>query len=457
MDGIKTQLKHSLQLRLALILILIIALAAGFAGVIGFHSAFADANELQDDTLREIAGLVDTRRLAIGAIDESLRSQVTDPEDRIEIQLLTEQDPPKPKTTGDNVVFPSSLEDGMQTIKIGRKKWRVLVHTLKTGERLAIAQRTAARDEIAEHAARNAVWPLVAILPLALILIVAVLRWMLQPLKRIAGELDLRSVDDMRSVHETDVPLEVRPFVLAINRMLSRVAESMARQRRFVADAAHELRSPLTALSLQVRNLNSFSLPDDAKLQLIELDAGIARSRALLDQLLALARVQMGDAAPDTRISIADAIRLVFEDLIPIADTKGIELAFDGADTEDFRESAMDLVTLLRNLLDNAVRYTQAGGHVWVRCERHPRGVRISVSDDGPGIAEQDQQRVFDPFFRVLGTGQSGSGLGLSIVANILTRLGGTVHIVSGSSKAGPGTDVVVNLPQSQTTIIDKE
>ena len=435
-------LSNSLQFRLALSLALIIAVATAIGGTIGYQSAFRDANELQDDQLREIAAMVDAKRVELEQLDPIVRIGIVDPEAHIALQVL---DGSNAQSTEPNVAFPQDLADGMQSYRIpGAKKWRVFVTTLKSGKRLAVAQRVSLRNEIARHAAWGTVMPMIVLIPISVAAIMILLRLLLAPMTRLAAEIDARSQTDLVPLDAQGLPSEIKPFVLSINQMLARLGVAMEQQRRFVADAAHELRSPLTALSLQAENLAIHDLPQDARSRLDAMQAGLLRARALVSQLLLMARTQLAPRAEPHDIDIQAVVREVFEDILPLAEAKNIDLGVAQACELKVKADAADLATVLRNLADNAVRYCAPGCKVDVGLSVEESWAVIEVSDNGPGIPDAERDKVFDPFYRVTGSGESGSGLGLSIVKNIVGKLAGKVSI---SGATGGGTLVRVCLP----------
>jgi len=239
----------------------------------------------------------------------------------------------------------------------------------------------------------------------------------------------------------------VRPFVRAINRLLGRVAQDLERQRRFVADAAHELRSPLTALSLQAERLQQAPMSDTAQQRLAELRQGIQRGRALLEQLLSLARAQQPGETPAAAVSVQGVFRSVLQELMPLAQARQIDLGVVGAQDAQVAVSALDLRTLVKNLVDNAIRYTPVGGRVDLSVGQLAGAVVLCVEDTGPGIAPAERERVFDAFYRTVGTEPAGSGLGLSIVQAIAQRVGARVSLAWSDDAAQRGLKVQVLLP----------
>jgi len=445
MDGKQRPMTRSLQFRLALSLSAIIAVAGALGGTVSYQSAFHDANELQDDQLREIAAMVDARRIDLEETDPIVRVGIVDKEAHIAIQVLDGRDPATAHSTEPNVSFPQDLPDGMQSYRIpNAKKWRVFVTSLKSGKRLAVAQRVSLRNEIARHAGWRTVMPMVILIPITVAAIIILLRILLAPMNRLAASIDRRNENDLVPLDARGLPSEISPFVGSINRMLARIEVAMEQQRRFVADAAHELRSPLTALSLQAENLALHEMPPATRSRLDAMQSGLLRARALVSQLLLMARTQLAPRAEPNDIDLQAVVRDVFEDILPLAEAKNIDLGVAQACELKVKADPSDLATVLRNLADNAIRYCAPGSKVDVGLSVEQSWAVIEVSDNGPGIPDAERAKVFDPFYRVTGTGESGSGLGLSIVKNIVGKLAGKVSISGGSEG---GTLVRVCLP----------
>jgi two-component system OmpR family sensor kinase len=440
--GRKRRLSRSLEFRLFLWLSLAIFVIAGPAGVLSYSHAFQEAIELQDDQLRQTAAWLERQRFS-APLAEAPGPADADPESRLIVLTAQPRGPWQPQEAAPGLRAEAS--DGLQTTTIGGAPWRLFISTNHQGQRIAVGQQTALRNEIAKTSAMRAVAPLLGLIVLLPLVIGATVRTMLRPLKAIADDLKRRSESDWRKIPDSGLPTEIRPFVAAIKRLLARVAASVAEQRRFLADAAHELRSPLTALSLQAERLEAADMPAEARTRLSDLRRGIARTRRLLDQLLALARAQneTGRAQP---ASLNCVIRNALEDLMPLAEAKRLDIGLVSEKDVILQASEIDLTMLLKNLTDNAIRYTPHGGRIDLSVEVGAKGATLKIEDTGPGIPPEDRERVFDPFHRVIGTDEFGSGLGLSIVKAIVDRLGGDIAL--DSSPAG-GLAVVVTLPES--------
>lgn len=439
MAGLKGKLKYSLQFRLSAGLSIVVAAVALAAGALAFGTAYQEAIELQDQQLRQMAALIGPRQAAVAPVGGADADD--DPETSVAVQFLG-------AASGDLPGLPASLPDGVLTVRAGGNSWRVCVRTLAPEHRVAVGQRTVVREEIARDSAMRAIAPLLFVIPALLLLVAYLIRTMFRPLRQAAAGIDRRSEDDLAPIIDGDWPTEVRPFLVAINRLLAKVAESVAARERFVADAAHELRSPLGALSLQAEALAAAEMSGPARERLTALRQGILRARNLLEQLLTLVRVQGTPPPRPEQTSVRQVIRQVLEDLLPLAEAKDIDLGLLGEGDCAVLSGGNDLLVLVRNLLDNAIRYTPAGGRIDITVREEGGGGLLRIDDSGPGIPEAERQRVFDPFYRVPGSGEVGSGLGLSIVRTIAARMRAEVRFDNVGGGAGTGLRVEVLLPR---------
>ncbi|MBG6075281.1 ATP-binding protein [Polaromonas sp. CG_9.11] len=454
MDGFKKRLNASIQRKLSFSLLLAILGVALVAGIFSFVSAFDEAHELQDDTLRQIAALFDRQHLPLAHLGDDGRTQGSDEESRVIVQYLAGGG--KAAGQGDAgapLPLPLTLADGLHTLKVGSEPFRVLVKTTASGERIAVAQETGVRDEIARDSALRTLMPFLILVPVLLLIVADLVRKMFLPISALSAEIDQRSEQALYPVETADLPAEVRPFAVAINRLLARVGQSMEAQRRFVADAAHELRSPLTAMSLQAERLAEADMSGMARERLAALRRGIGRGRKLLDQLLTLAKVQAAPDLPTSAVSVQGIYRRVLEDLMPLAEAKRIDIGVEGAQDALVLVSELDLMAVVRNLVDNAIRYTPAGGRVDLSLTLEAGGALLQIKDSGPGIPAGERVRVFDPFYRTLGSDQVGSGLGLSIVKAIADRTGAEVRLADAAQAAPSGLSVSVFIPKAKLRV----
>ena len=370
MDGFKERLKDSIQLRLSLWLSIAILSVAIGAGSFSFVAAYADANELQDGTLTQVAAFLGNQLTYAPPSDGSAE---LDPELRLIIQSVGDG----AENGSTALPLSNTLKDGLQTVHLQDESYRVLIRSLPGGGRIAISQGTTVRNEIARDSALRTVLPILIMVPILLLLIGNLVRQLLKPVTRLADEIDARSEQELHPIQQAHVPSEIRPFVIAINRLLQRVSDSMQLQRRFLADASHELRSPMAALSLQAEMLSNVDMPDEAKKRLARLRQGIDRGRNLLDQLLSLARAQDAKATPTKTISVQQVYRRVLEDLMPLAEAKHIDVGVAITSDVHLLANELDLVAIVKNLVDNAIRYTPDGGCIDLSVVDEPNHVGI--------------------------------------------------------------------------------
>lgn len=436
-------MNRSLQRHLSLTLGSVIVLAGLVAALASFGLAYFEAKEFQDDMLRQIAMLhvSDTGQLPL-----SKRSRrdaedipISDPESRIlVIHLPRDARPAWMHLSRDSKLawFAGDLLPGLHTLNTGSGDLRVFIRDTPTGERLVVAQLTAVRDELAVNSALQTLIPLLLLLPLLVWLIMRIVRSELAPITRMAKALDEQSADRPQAVSDDGLPDEITPFVHAINRLLERVNLLIGQQRRFIADAAHELRSPLTALSLQAQNLMRAGSLDAMRQRVVPLQDGIERARHLTEQLLSLARTQ-ASVAEESVVDVSAMARELMAEHWPLARTRGIDLGLEETAPLSLVGSREALRLIVTNALENALKYTPEGGEVTLRLLSDAQGDFIEVVDSGPGIPLAERERVFDAFYRIPGAESEGSGLGLAIAHEAAIRMGGAVNLYN--RQTGPG------------------
>ncbi len=452
MDGLKKRLNESVQLKLSFTLSLAILGIAVIAGAFSFWSAFDEAHDLQDDVLRQVVHLMDRQNLSPSSPGTDARLKDGNEESRVIVQRLGESSPTSLSVdAGGPLSLPLTLSDGLHTLTIDDEEFRVLVKTRDNGERLAVSQESSFRNEIARTGALRTVLPFLILVPVLLLVVADLVRKLFRPIAKLSNEIDLRAERELHPIEDRHLPMEVRPFAVAINRLLLRVSQSMASQQRFVADAAHELRSPLTALSLQAERLAGTEMSDAARERLKVLRLGIERGRNLLDQLLSLAKAQSLSVPPKSPVSVQSIYRRVLEDLMPLAEVKHIDIGVKSAEDAQVWASELDLIALVKNLVDNAIRYTPNGGTVDLSVETTAGRTTLKVQDNGPGIPVAERSRVFDPFYRMIGSEQLGSGLGLSIVQAIAHRIGAEIRFDFSDEEKQTGLRVAVVFPPLKT------
>jgi two-component system OmpR family sensor kinase len=400
--------------------------------------------------LRQIAGLIDHGHISLDIQGKNDPLGGSNEESRVIVQPLDDGDPSQIGVdAGGTLPLPMTLPDGLQTVMADGESFRVLVRTMAAGERFAVAQESSFRDQIAWRDALRTVMSFLILVPILLLIVAQIVRRLFRPIAELSSELDRRSDQELHPVEEGCLPIEVRPFAVAINRLLARVGQSMEKQRRFIADAAHELRSPLAALSLQAERLAQAEMSKTAFDRLAALRKGIERARNLMEQLLALARAQSAVEMHKSQVCIQNVYRRALEDLMPLAEAKRIDIGVNGESDVRVWASEVDMTVLVKNLVDNAIRYTPEAGRVDLSVVSSYGHALLSIRDTGPGIPMAERDQVFDPFYRTLGSGEVGSGLGLSVVKAIADRIGADVRLEFGDTAHKSGLNVVVRIPET--------
>lgn len=327
---------------------------------------------------------------------------------------------------------------GFTTLRIDGALWRV--YALQTPVQVVqVAQQIEARQQMASQLALRSVLPMLLLAPLLMLVVWWVVGRALAPVERVRQQVAARRADDLAPLLTQDLPAELRPLIDEMNALLTRLAAAWDTLTHFTADAAHELRSPLAALRLQVQSLQR--APDAATRQLASerLLAGIDRATRVVEQLLALAR-QEGSAAAAALgpVDLAALARAGVAEAQPEAQHAGIDLSVDAPETHLVPGQRDAMAVLLRNLLENALRHTPAGGQVRVAVRAAASGsTELLVEDSGPGIAAEERQRVLDRFYRVPGAPGHGSGLGLAIVHTVARQHGATLELRDAHSGSG--------------------
>jgi two-component system OmpR family sensor kinase len=427
----------SLRARLFVGLTAVILLAGCLGGVFTYLWAFDEAIEMQDSALIQIGSLMQNGGLKS---DQLLRGVDADAEVDV-----TELGTAPHGSAEERQLW--SLQDGLHVVSRTGQSARVLLRTRPDGSRFAVTQLTDVRDDIASSMALRTLLPIAALIPCLLLVAALVVAGSLRPVVRLARDLDARRADNISPLSLAGTPSELHPFIASINGLLERMKLMMDQQRRFVADAAHELRTPITALSLQAENLDPADLPEQARERLGALKQGMRRTKHLLEQLLALARHEAGPNGEATVVPLDRTVKDLVADLVPDAARKGIDLGFQLIEPLATKGEPVMVATMIRNLLDNAVRFTPQGGRVDIGVYREGNEAVVQIEDTGPGIPSGDIDRIFEPFFRGSRPAEDGTGLGLSIVKRIVDRLGGIVVLENISDRPPKGLRATVRLP----------
>jgi signal transduction histidine kinase len=319
---------------------------------------------------------------------------------------------------------------GFHDVQAGHSEWRVytLPPAKPGGHTVQVVQSGNFRNKLAAERAGAALAPFLLMLPLAMLVLWSVARAMSRALLDIGRQAAQQDEHHIAELSVKNVPHEIVPLVSSFNTLLRRLRDAFATQRRFVQDAAHELRTPIAAIGLQVENMRNDMNCPAAEARFAHLEAGVRRAQRLVDQLLRLSKQESAGADGPAIVDLRTQLRESMNTLIGLADRRNIDLGLvapdNGAAPISLACSAGDLRSLLDNLIENALRYTPEGGVVDVRVMQEAGRVAVEVVDTGPGIPQDLLPRVFDRFFRVPGNGTNGSGLGLAIAQAAAQRAG---------------------------------
>lgn len=343
--------------------------------------------------------------------------------------------------------FQALQQDGFRDAEVGGRAWRV--YSVRDAEGKVVVQVACSRESLRAELARWAAISSKAAVVVFLLLAAAVwfvICWSLGPAERLQRDIAARDTMAFAPFPTAGLPHELAPLVEAFNGLLQRLEGSVQSERRFIADAAHELRTPLAALLAQTEVARAVGDAAGRDAALARLAEGVARCTRVAEQLLDSARLDAGgDGLRRERVWLYEIVEVVARDFEATARARGQRLLLELGAAEV--EADVDLLgILLRNLIDNALRYGREGGVVTVRCDdQGAAGVTLSVGDDGPGVPEAERARIFERFYRVPGSGPRGSGVGLSLVARIAALHGATLEACEGD--AGKGLCVALRFP----------
>ncbi|MEW5891656.1 MAG: ATP-binding protein [Pseudomonadota bacterium] len=335
-------------------------------------------------------------------------------------------------------------EEGFSEREIDGRRWRVY-STRDAGRHIQIhvGERLDIRDKLAIELAEHLLRPLLVGLPVLALLIWLAVRQGLRPLDALAAEVAAREPGNLTPIEIGANPAETRPLIERLNALLARLGRSLEQERRFTADAAHELRTPLAGIRAQAQVALGAADAAERERALHHAIAGCDRATHLVEQLLTLARIDAATQMPGETVALRELARDVLAELAPMALAKGIALELAEGEEQHVAGHSAWLRILLRNLLDNAVRYSAQGDSVRVEIGREHGLAALWVVDTGPGIPEAERARVRERFHRVLGSGETGSGLGLSIVQRIAEVHGAQLRLLPGEGGRGLKAGIV--------------
>jgi len=431
----------SIRRRLLIALLALLAAAAAIGGALTYTSARQEIDGLLDEELRQVAlSLRDHARLDVERIERSAGQ----PAQRLLVQV-DDARRDAPYRSRDVPPLPSAGAEGFRDLEHAGIAWHIFALPNNV-QLIQVAQPVAQRRAQALAITARILAPLLLLAVLAAPLLWWIVGRALQPLADLGGQLAQRRPAALEPLPLAGLPAELQPMVAALNDLLQRLQAAFEQQRALAADAAHALRTPLAAVTLQVQLAQRAAEGEARTGALQRLEAGVKRASHLVAQLLALARLDPDAArAPAAALDLAQLTREVADELAPLSSgaDKTLQLELPPAAATLGHDSALKMA--LTNLLDNALRHTPPGGTVTLALIEDDGHWKLAVSDTGPGLPADERERVFDRFYRGRDAKAPGSGLGLAIVGDVARLHGGTTFIDDGPG--GRGLTVGLRLP----------
>jgi two-component system OmpR family sensor kinase len=450
----KVKVTHSLRGRLLWFLLAAITIAAVAQAAIAYRTALHDADQIFDYHMQQMALSLrsSTPISSANAQADNATNQIApiEPEagsDDLVVQVWSPNGVRMFRSVS-RALLPQRAVLGFSNVKSNGTTYRVF-SVQSNNQTLQVAQDMAVRRNMAGNLALRTLAPIAVMVPMLMLVVWWVVSESLTPVARVRKQVASRQADDLSPVSEAGLPDEVRPLVHELNLLFGRVRTAFDAQQNFVADAAHELRTPLAALKLQALSLERADTEEARKVAVGRVTAGVERATRLVEQLLVLARQEAGasEGAKPALVDLADLARRTVGEMVGVAQAKGVDLGVEHVEKAHVLGQGGALAILMRNLVDNAVKYTPAGGTVDVTVRQEDGAAVLTVEDSGPGIPAEERERVFDRFYRIAGSEAAGSGLGLAIIRAIAERHGAKLSL-DASAKLG-GLLVRVTFPAS--------
>ena len=422
---------RSLQQELTRWIFIVTASVCALGGLTSGLLAYFEAREVQDEVLLQVAQLVSNTET------NSFKNPNYYQQDSAIIVFSL-------NSLKDKSTKLSSYSDGFATAKLKGDSWRVLITTQNDGKRIVVGQQTELRNEIAFANAMSAIVPICILA----ILLLGLLRWLIstrmKSITNLSRVVDKQVATNLNALSTKSIPTEVVPFIEAINRLLLRTKDSIAQQNRFIADASHELRTPIAALSLLTENLENAQSQPDRQQQMNLMRRGLDRLSNLVNQLLNMARLQNKEADIAKVVRLDEIVKEVTIMFHPLAEQKNIDLGITQITEVSVHNVNNGLLQLVENAMANAIHYTPKGGQIDISVQIIGETATLKVSDTGPGIDEVEIEKVLTPFYRSKNNNVSGTGLGLAICAEIAKQNYGTIEL---KNKNTGGLDFTYSQP----------
>ena len=433
-------MNHSIKRFLLINITLAVVVIYGLISFVSYLVSKDELDELYDATLQQVASTVVAQHIAIHDMTHLYNNHKKESgteikgEEEFYVRVIA----------GDGtVLYASHLQEkvpltttlGFSTQRYHDKQWRFF-STKVNQEIIQVAQPLTFRKMTIKETALSLILSQLLFIPVLVILIFIAIRKALLPLSQLSSDIQQRSSFDLAPFSENKMPSEIKPLVNALNTFMSRVSDMVSILKRFTSDAAHELRTPITALSIQLKLIEQATSKAEREVAIQTLKGGIDRSEQLIGQLLTLARTEPSHQIREMQsINMLSLIKESIESLLPLAHEKSIDLGLNTADEIDIVGVRDEIKVLINNIMDNAIRYTPQHGTINVSLFTDALHVVLEVNDSGPGIPSSDVERVFERFYRGENKSINGAGLGLSIVKEIATQYGATIQL----SNLNPG------------------
>lgn len=437
---------NSIRSSLVAMLIAAFTLTTFLAALNGYRSSMAEAQKLMDNQLKHAADLLVatgsrlTPGVVINSEDVDFAFQVW----RDNVLLLKSSGAP------DTVI--SEFDEGFHYTNFSGYRWRILMRSGANDTRYFVAERADLRHMLAEKVVLESILPLLLWLPLAAILIWVLVGWGLRPLRELSAQINLKRSDDLEPLEYRDPPAELVQLVDSTNSLLSRLTAAFDREKHFAAHAAHELRTPISVLKVHLHNLAEDLPPGNNALE--HANAGVDRMHHIVEQILDLNRTNPDVIKANFRtLDLHSLAQRVTASSWPAFSLKDQNLSLNGAAVSMLGDEGL-LETLLQNLLDNANKYTPISGNISVTVTSVEGQPQLVVEDSGPGVSTEDQNHVFERFYRAKNKeqlGVSGAGLGLAIVQHIVALHNAQISL--GKSRFQSGLAVTVSFPSKYSQV----
>jgi signal transduction histidine kinase len=444
---------HSLHGRLFGTLLAILVCAWVVVGIAIYVQLAQERSSVADRALAEIARVIlvslpsDISHLSSGAnlnLKSGAPAQLGKVGRRIQVWSKARHEMVLRSAGASSTPLKHDFTDGFSTVRLAGEEWRV--YAISDARNEVQVQVGKPMSELGDELKSWLYYALGASLLALLVVGVAiklVVRWSLKPVMTIQSTIKRRDALDLTPLPATGLPDEVRPLVDSFNRLLERLENAVQLERRFLTEAAHELRTPLAVMLAHAEVAQRARTLEEAQTALVHLARGVERSARLSQQLLDAARIER-QGKGNSSVELAEIVAVVTHEFETMGAQKKQSIALD-TEPSIIRGNVDDLGILVRNLLDNALRYTPRGGRIAVRCTCKVNVVRLEVLDDGPGVAEMERERIFDRFYRGVGNRERGSGIGLALVARIARSHDATV--ATGRGLDGHGFGISVSFP----------